>query len=217
MLVAAAVIASAWAAWAQQPGAPSSTITGTWQLDPYVSDHPEMVARILQLSTGAATVRPREELRGRGGFGRLGDRPRERSGGTKGDQAAEPPRDALNDQDRRVLDELTGGIRFAPARLTIARNGAAVTISGDAREPLTLATDAKAEKQTIADATIERRATWEGPQLLVTYDVGKAGTLSLRYERAPTTGQLVVRASFARRLAEASPLEVKLVYDPAPR
>jgi hypothetical protein len=58
---------------------------------------------------------------------------------------------------------------------------------------------------------------WEGPQLVVAYDVGNAGTLTYRYDKAPTTGQLVVRVSFERKSGGTSPLEVKLVYDPPAR
>jgi hypothetical protein len=211
-VVALVVAASGVLAQGRNTGPP--TLAGTWQLDPYVSDHPETVARILQLSTGAGSLRPREDARSRGGVGRFGERPRERDGRARTDPAGEPVRESISDADRQVLNELTGGIRFAPTRLTISQNGPSVTIAGDDREPLTLSTEGRTEKQTVGSATVDRRAMWEGPQLVVSYEVGKAGALTLRYERAPTTGQLVIRAFFTRREAETSALEVKLVYDP---
>ena len=205
----------------EHPAAPPS-LSGTWTLDPYVSDHPEQVARVLQLATGGERGQQRRDESARGGsyggggggfggFGRSGGRSR---GRVPPPDSGNGSREALSDTDKQVLDELTGAVRFAPARLVIAQTPTAVTITGDDRMPVTLTTNGHGEKQTVGNGSVDRHAMWEGPQLLVAYDIGNAGTLSYRYDKAPTTGQLVVRVAFERKSGATSPLEVKLVYDP---
>lgn len=78
---------------------------------------------------------------------------------------------------------------------------------------ITLQTNGKAERQQLAAGIVDRTATWEGPQLVVRYEVGRAGTLTYTYLLAPTTGQLVVRINFERRRGEPGPFDIKLVYD----
>jgi hypothetical protein len=199
---------------------PGASLAGTWTLDPYVSDHPEQVARALRFDTGQADQgvvagpNGREGEFGRGGFGRNGSGGFGRPGTTRG-QAREP----LSAADQKLLSELTDTIRFAPTTLTIAQTDTTVSIStGATLAPDTLHTDGKAEKHQLTSGTVERTARWEGPQhLVVEYEVGHAGTLTYTYQVAPTTGQLVVRINFERRPGEPGPFEIKLVYDPVTR
>jgi hypothetical protein len=55
----------------------------------------------------------------------------------------------------------------------------------------------------------------KGPQLVVAYEVGHAGTLTYAYSLVPTTKQLLIRVNFERRPEQPGPSEIKLVYGPA--
>ena len=212
-------------AFATGSAASAASVAGTWRLDPYVSDHPEQVARVLRVLTGES---PGADLpRGRGGRGDAGH-----GGGGRGEPAVPghaepgvgisrppevpptPAKEPVSDADRKLLSELTSAVRFPPATLTIAQTDTVVTMTGDAGTPLTFRTDGKAEKQPLTAGTVERTALWEGPALVVSYRVGRSGTLIYRYSLAPTTGQLVIRVSFERTPGEPGAFEVKQVYDP---
>lgn len=194
-------------------------LAGTWTLDTYLSDSPEQVAHELQFDTGlsrdpalfgtdADTGRggTRRGGIGRGGFG--GDRDRSAPTGE--------PRDHLSAEDRARLKELTDAVQYAPPTFTIAQTETAITVttsSGDAR---TFHLTGKPEKEALGAGTVERTATWEGPQLVVRYRVGNAGTLVYTYFIVPTTKQLLIRVNFERGPRERGPFDVKLVYDRSP-
>jgi hypothetical protein len=59
---------------AQHSDLASTTLAGAWTLDPYVSDHPEQIARALRMETGeaAADGSPAGRAGERGGLGRGG-------------------------------------------------------------------------------------------------------------------------------------------------
>ncbi len=194
----------------QQPRVTVS-LAGSWALDPYVSDHPQQLAGALRF----LTAEPRadaESLTGRAGADRRDGGRGDRGGaGRSGGVPWEP----LDEGDRRLLTELTDAVRFPPPNLTISQTEGAVTVVTDSGRTVTMQTNGKAEKHTLKSGAVERTARWEGPQLLVSYDVGRAGTLNYIYLRAPTTGQLVIRVDFARRRGDASVFDVRLVYDPA--
>jgi hypothetical protein len=83
--------------------------------------------------------------------------------------------------------------------------------------------DSPARPTRCADGTREKRfteagpsartAAWEGPQLKVAYDVGRAGTLTYTYFVVPTTGQLLIRVNCERVPAQPGPFDIKLVYN----
>jgi len=196
-----------------RPRAPRS-FQGSWTLDLYLSDHPEQVARALRLDTGEGGDDITGDMAesadvGRGNVGRGTSGGFGRPGTTRG-----VSREAISENDRKLLAELTDAVRFPPAALTIVQTDTAVTMATDAGM-VTLQTNGKVEKHRLAAGTVDRTATWEGPQLVVRYDVGHAGTLTYTYLLAPTTGQLVVRINFERRRGEPGPFDIKLVYDPA--
>jgi hypothetical protein len=56
-------------------------------------------------------------------------------------------------------------------------------------------------------------ASWEGPTLVVTYEVGHAGVLTYTYSLVPTTKQLLIRVNFERRRGQPGPSDIKLVYN----
>ena len=185
-------------------------LSGTWALDIYLSDRPEQVARALQVDTGELTPETfgrGAESPGASGIGRYGTA-RGRSGGP-GRQRA-PVKDQLGSEDRKKLTELTGAIRFPPLTLTISQSETEIAIATGAGAPQTLHTDGKAGKIQLDAGAINRTATWEGPQLVVAYEVGH-GTLKYTYSLVPTTKQLLIRVNFERP-GEPGPFEIRLVY-----
>ncbi len=228
MLIAAALLTALAAPQAppapparQSAQAPNArpAIAGAWTFDPYVSDHPEQIALALRLDTSEAPGGGRGRdggFRGRNGDGddrgglRNGDADdgggRGREGGTR------PP--AMSDADRKLLTQLTEAVRFPPLRLTITQTDAGITLDPTSGDADVVHPDGKSEKRQITGGTVNRMADWDGGKLIVTDAVGESGTLTRTYEVAPTTGQLVVRITFERPQQAASPLEIKLVYDP---
>jgi hypothetical protein len=196
----------------QGPAGPSVNLAGSWTLDIYLSDRSEQVARALQIDTGEVTSETFErgrELSGPTGSGRDGQ-----SGGAARRRPERTPtgQQQINPEDRKILTELTRDIRFPPLTLMISQAESEMTIATGAGAPQTLHTDGKTEKQQLDAGSINRTATWQGPQLVVAYEVGHAGTLTYNYSIAPTTRQLLIRINFERRRGEPGPFEIKLVY-----
>lgn len=195
----AALLALVTVAGAEQAARVPVSLAGRWALDPYVSDHPEQLARALRFLTAEPRVDAGSPVRSRLGPGRSGDVPRE----------------PLTDSDRKLLTALTDAVRFPPPSLTISQTDGTVTMAADSGTAVTMHTNGKVEKHTLTAGTVGRTAIWEGPQLIVSYEVGRAGLLRYIYLRAPTTGQLVIRVDFDRRRGEGSAFDVRLVYNPA--
>lgn len=199
-----------------QGGGPS--LAGTWTLDSYLSDNPEQVARAIRLDTGLSPTdeslsgleggTPGGRGMGRGGYGRGGYG---RMGGPPPPRRPEP----ISAEDRKLVEELTGAVQFPPPTLTITQDGSEITLAGGSGASQTFHAGSKAEKQQLQAGVVDRTVAWEGPHLVVRYQVGHAGTLRYTYSVAPTTKQLVVRVTFDRD-QQAGPFEIKLVYDPAP-
>jgi hypothetical protein len=211
VLLVALAVASIRAAQDRVPG--SAFLAGTWTLDPYLSDHPEQVARALRLDTRDVG----EDLSGRQDeSGRQGSGAGERGGGNgRSGTGPGPAKERISEGDRKLLSALTDAVRFPPTTLTISQTGTAVTLVTGAGASTTLQTNGKAEKLQVGAGTVDRTAAWEGPHLAVAYDIGHAGTLTYDYGLAPTTGQLVIRVNFERRRGEPGPFDIKLVYNAA--
>ena len=173
-------------------------LAGTWSLDIHLSDHPEQVARAIQFDTGEFTA----EAFGRGMEPRAGEERR-------------PPADRMSTNDRKLLAELTRPVKFPSPTLTIAQRDNAVTFTVGERAPDTLRTDGKTEKRSLDAGTFNRTAEWAGPQLLVAYEVGRAGTLTYTFSIVPTTRQLLIRVNFELVPGQPGPFEIKLVYNRA--
>jgi hypothetical protein len=199
----------------------AGSLAGTWALDPYLSDHPQQVARALRINMGE----PLEDLfavppgvAGRGG--ERGGGGASEKGGRGGAEGAEPPgtargqqKDAIAEAERKLLMELTAAIRFPPLRMTIQRAETTVTLTTGATEDV-LQTNGRAEERKLGAGIVERTASWQGPNLVVAYEVERAGTLTYTYSLAPTTRQLVIRVTFEREQGQAGPFEIKLIYNP---
>ena len=207
-------IGGARAMYAQAPaGRPD--FSGTWTFDTYLSDNPEQIARALRLDTG----QPWDEAlvgrgTGRGGFGGVG-----RTGGGRGtfggdERGPAEAADQMSADDRRKVTELTNAVQFASPTLTITQAESTIAVAGDRGAARTILTSGKAEKYALEAGTVDRVARWEGPTLVIAYDVGHAGTLTYTYLLVPTK-QLLIRVNFERVRGEPGPFDIKLVYNRA--
>ena len=182
----------------------SGRLAGSWRLNTYLSDSPAQIAQAIRFDT--------DEARWRSDVGR---RPAKGSD-ARNEEQKEEQKDALAPEDRKRLKEFTDAVQFAPTRLTISEDGSDVTLTTLSRGVQTLHVTGKAESLKTDAGTVKRTAEWEGPTLIVTYDLGRGGTLRYTYLVVPTTGQLLVRIGYQRPSGEAGPFEIRLVYDPPP-
>jgi hypothetical protein len=209
-------IGGARALYAQAPaGRPD--FSGTWTFDTYLSDNPEQIARALRLDTG----QPGDEALGARGAGRGGFSGAGRIGGGRGTVTREErgraeAADQMSPEDRKKVTELTNAVQFASPTLTITQTENAITLADNRSGTQTMSTNGKAEKYTLDAGPVDRVARWEGPTLLIGYEVGHAGTLTYAYVLVPTK-QLLIRVNFERLRGEPGPFEIKLVYNRAPR
>jgi len=183
-------------------------LAGTWTFDSYLSDNPQQVAAAIRADLGQTESTlfgdPMEGSRyGRGGYGRRGQPP-------QGAGRTTPP----SAEEQKTIDALTQPVRYPPTTLRISQAPDSITL-GDQANAQTLQTNGKREPQVLDTVRVERAARWEGPQLIVDFDLGKGRKMTYTYSLAPTTHQLVVRVTFERAPNQPGPFEIKFVYDPA--
>jgi hypothetical protein len=186
--------------------------SGTWTLDTYLSDGPAQIAQEIRIDTG----QPGEEaLLGRGTeLGGFGGRGRGGRGGFGGRERGDArTAEQFSAEDRKKLTELTDPVQFASPTLTISQTETTIAIAGVRSGSQTLTTNGKAEKQALEAGVVDRVARWEGPALVVGYDVGHAGTVTYKYTLVPTTRQLLIRVNFERIRGQPGPFDIRLVYD----
>ncbi len=219
LIVAGAAIATA--ARAQQAAAGLEfDLSGTWTLDSYLSDSAEEVAHELRADTsqGASAFAsgPFGEPTGtEGTAGKRGEGGEHGVFGGSRDRRGPDRDEPLRSDEQKMLDALTNDVQFASPTLTISEAGTQLTIVSTRGGTRTIRTDGTTEKQSLGAVTVNRTARWEGPQLVVSYDVGHAGTLTYRYLLVPTTKQLLVRVNFERIRGTPGPFDIKLVYNRA--
>jgi hypothetical protein len=175
------------------------SLAGVWTLDWYLSDNPEQVAEALRIDTGQRGNEAFAQESGRGGAPRA--QPRQTR--------------QMSADDQRRLQELTDEVQFPAPTVTISQTATDITFARPNGPARTLRTDGTREKHRTGAGVVDRTATWEGPQLLVAYEVGDAGRLTYTYSRVPTTKQLLIKVNFERERM-AGPFEIKLVYNAAP-
>jgi hypothetical protein len=198
---------------ARVQNSPAPRLSGSWALNTYLSDSPQQIANEIRYDIGdpgqSIELFGSESDAGRGtdrgGRGRRNER--------TGPAASNKP---IKPEDRKILDELTQAIQFAPTKLTIAETETQVSITTPMRGTQTLGTNGKTAQCPLDEGVVDCSSTWEGPHLLVTYQVGHAGRLRYTFALVPGSRQLVVRVSFERMEGVPAPFEIKLVYDAAP-
>lgn len=192
----------------QTAGAPD--LSGTWTLDTYLSDNPEQVLASIRADLGqeASSLLSESTEAGRNarGRGRRAEPRRDQASST----AAEPTAD-----EQRAIDAITAEIRYPPPTLTIVETASAVTLKDATGGSRTFQTNGKAEPQTFADTRANVTASWQGPQLVVAFDLGKGRTMTSTYSIVPTTHQLSLRVTIERAPNQPGPFEIRYIYDRA--
>jgi hypothetical protein len=203
LLVVLAATSATHAVRIVQAAAP--TIVGAWVLDPALTQRPEEI--------GFTPDWGRAQGSGGGGGGRSGGGRGRRGGSSSGDGAMGVPaisRETADDSTR--MQQLTGEARTPPSRLTIIQTDAAVSIADDQGHARTFRPDGHLEELTLGTIALPTTARWDGPSLVVVYDVEPGRQLRYTYTPSadPTRLQVIIR--FLERGREGD--EVRLTYEP---
>ena len=191
----------------QTTGAPD--LAGTWTLDTYVSDNPEQVLASIRTDLGQQSSGTFSDASDTAPFGRSRGRRTE----TRPSQTKKPSTEDADDQ--RALDNITAAIRYPPPTLKISQTATAVTLAEPQGPSRTFDTSGKREMQSFDSTRAETTASWQGPQLVIAYDLGKGRKMTCTYSIVPTTRQLSLRVTIEHAPNQPGPFEVKLFYDRA--
>ena len=200
--------------------APPVDLTGAWRLNTTLTDAPEQIDASVRADLGMSSNAAFADQFGGGGFGTRG------GGGRRGRQAPSGPNDRGNatqspsrgpsSEEQQTLD-MTKMVRLPTGQLSIAADASMVTFTDALDAVHTFHTNGKDEKQTYDTATITSNARWEGPQLVIDFDLTKGRSMTFTYSIVPVSKQLLVRVQIARAAKEIGSFEVKHVYDRAPQ
>jgi hypothetical protein len=186
-------------------------LSGRWKLDTYLSDNPQQVETSIRIDLGLreASLPPVADDRdGRNGRGGRGFGPRGEAGRRDGaDRSAQ-----LSSEEQQHLDDVTHQLRYPPTDLTISQTDTSVTFKDELGQSRTFQIGVKHEKQTFGSTTVETTAHWEGPLLVVDFDLTKGRTMTYEYSIVPTTRQLLVRVTFQTGVRDVGPIVIKQVY-----
>ena len=201
LLVVLAATSATHAAPIVQPAAP--TITGAWVLNPALTQRPEEIGFTPDWARAQGSG---GEGGGRSGGGRRGGSGS--GGGAMGVPAIS--RESVDDSTR--LQQLTGEARTPPSRLTIIQKDTAISIADDQGHSRTFRPDGHLEELTIGTVALPTTARWDGPSLVVAYDIETGRQLRYTYTPSadPTRLQVIIR--FLDRGREGD--EVRLTYEP---
>ena len=125
------------------------------------------------------------------------------------------PRSTPSPEEQRAVDAITHPLRYPPPTLQIAQTAAAVTFAEGPNQARTFQVNGKREEQVFDTARADSTARWEGPQLVIAFDLGKGRKMTYSYSVVAPTRQMLVRVRFERAPNQPSPFEIKFVYDPA--
>jgi len=208
-LAASLLIGASLFGRAQSTG-PAVDLSGTWQVDTYLSDDPRQVEAAIRFALNERVEGSPEGERGQGGRG--GDRQGQngRRGRGRGSSAEQAP-----SEDQRRLDEMMRRVRRSPVTLEISQTATSATLKDELGQSYTFKTDVKNEKQTFGSVTIETAAHWEGPQLVIDFDLPRGLTMTYTYSIVPTTEQLLWRVSFQKSQLDVAPFVIKQLYNRA--
>ena len=190
--LALALCAGAATARAQAPA--RIDLSGTWQRDTHLSDRPEQVEASIRadLGLGGESPYPEGPESGRSGRG-----PEREGYPGRGRAGREAPPQAPSADEQRQLDDMIRAVRNPSARLTIDQDSTKVTFTDEKGQSTSFRTDVKREKQTFGSVTIETTARWEGPQLVIEFDLTKGRSMTWTYMILPETQVLFLRITFS--------------------
>jgi hypothetical protein len=186
--------------------APPIDLSGAWTLNTSLSDNPQQVAASIRVGLGEDDF---------GVF--AGSADIDRNGRAMGRRQrpadAVRPRSTPSPEEQRAFDAITHPLRYPPPTLRIAQTAAAVTFTEGPSQSRTFQVNGKREEQVFDTARAESIARWEGPQLVIGFDLGKGRKMTYSSSVVATTRQMLVRVRFERAPNEPSPFEIKFVYD----
>lgn len=171
----------------------AAPLEGRWALDRGLSQFPR------EIGFGATWFAP-------------GDTTRD-TGTRKAPARAIPFDGRQSEEESRRLLRLTDAVRSPSARLTIADTPAAVTITDERGQVVTVHPDGREELLQVEGVPVATVARREAGRLIVTYKVQSGRELRYAYGRAPGTSQLIVEVQFVEKGAGD---QVRRVYTPAP-
>ena len=196
VFIALAAAPAPHAALIAQPSA--QTIAGAWVLNPALTQRPEEIGFTPEWARAQGSGGPR-----RGGSGS--------GGGTMGMPAIS--RESVDDSTR--VEQLTGDARTPPSRLTIIQKDTTIAIADDQGHVRTFRPDGHLEALTIGTVPLPTTARWDGPSLVVVYDVATGRQLRYTYTSLADPTRLQVNIRFLERGREGD--EVRLTYEPRAR
>jgi hypothetical protein len=192
------------------PGSGMS-LSGTWALDTYLSDSPGQVAETLRIDLGP---RSREGELGRMGRGADGTGRTGSGGSGRGRARAQPVETGQKEDPKRK--ELLDAVRFPPLTLTLSETDGSTLLTDSMGFTRTFRPNGKKEPQQFHAGAITTRTTWQGPQLVIEYDLGQDTWLKYTYSLVPTTKQLLMRVTVESNQEQLAPFEIKQVYNRVP-
>jgi hypothetical protein len=193
-----------------RPGVPQegavqrSNIGGIWKLNHELSDQGGPP------SSGSGDRGDQGGRRGGGGGGGMGGRGGGRSGFGGGERGGEGGRSESAANTRELMAEAMQ----APEQMTITVAEDHVTfVYPDGRDKH-FATDNKKEKHQVDAGVVETKTRWDGPQLVMEWDVGQGGKVTNTYAVNPSGAngrQLIVTTKVEGGRGSERP--IKRVYD----
>ena len=199
MLAAAALLSSP--ALAQD----TSPIAGVWSLNRALSEMPA------ELGFNASWLPPTGsggQTAGSGG-GRSGGGRRSGGGGLRGNAPFSLPRESYEDAQRVQL--LTADARNPPSRLIIVDTPAAITITTELGQSLTLHPNGREESVEIQRVPFIVTTKREGDRVVVTYRVQQGREVRYTYSHSESPSRLIAEVQFLER-GEGE--KARRVYEP---
>jgi hypothetical protein len=187
-------------------------LSGSWTLDTVLSDNPQQVAAAIREDLGQ---RDFGVFGGEGG-GRYGRGGMGRRGGRQAPEGQARGSVPANDEDQRNLDAVTRTVRYPPPTLQIIQTADAFTVNESPAGTRTFHTSGHREQQMFDATRVNSSAEWQGPQLVIDFDLGRGRKMTYAYSVVPTTRQLLVRITFERGPNQPGPFGIKYVYNSAP-
>jgi hypothetical protein len=113
--------------------------------------------------------------------------------------------------DSTRMQQLTGEARTPPEHITIVQKADSVSIADDQGHSRTFHPDGHLDELTLGTIALPTTARWDGPSLVVTYEVDTARQLRYTFTPADNPKRLLVDVRFLQRGHDGD--EVKLTYE----
>jgi hypothetical protein len=219
LLVATAFTCAVSTALAQSGPGDKPNFSGSWVLNPDLSDNPQQVGFASPNQGGGQRQGGGHRGGGGGGFGGFGGRG---SGGGFGGNGggfggAQHAQDSADDRER--IRELAEEVKYPSKSLQISLTATDMTITDAHEHTRVFQTNGKKDTHQLDTGTVTSKTAWDGQKLTTEYDLGSGRKLRYTYSIVSTTRQLLEQVSFdSGQSSERGPAAavIKRVYDPVP-